>query len=448
MLHILHLNDTEGGYEPWPRIAAAIRTYRRQGRCDLLLHAGDMTLGHTSARPRMRLMKQLQFDAVVPGNHDLDWGINALQGHLGVLRTAALCANVHGAPRGCFQPYRLFWRQGVRIAVAGVSLPEMATLVPARHLGEAMFLEPEPILADLVPRLRQRADLVVLLSHAGYERDCAMARAVPGIDLIVGGHTHRLLTEPVAIGATRVVQAGAFGSHLGVVRVDWSSGAAAVTGLTEPLNPFEPDASALALMPRDQAGDSSPVGHTAVDLRASNPYAETPLGNFTTDAILGHTGADVALMRCSGVRSVLPPGPITMGDVQGFNHCGDDRLALLSLTGAELRLVLEYGARDEYYLLTTAGARVVYDAAQPFGERVAEITVGGQPLDPDRVYTVACSEVLAQGGAGFTPLQGKPFALLEATVTDILAERVRTTSPIRPVCDGRLTIRGRLPAVN
>src|SRR5205085_1620585 len=112
MLQIVHLNDTEGPIaDVWPRVATAARALRDAGRCDVLLHAGDVPLGSTAAAAAVRIMNHLRFDAVALGNHDLNDGVAALYAQVQLLQAPVLCANVSGAPPGCFRPYRVLRRQ-------------------------------------------------------------------------------------------------------------------------------------------------------------------------------------------------------------------------------------------------------------------------------------------------------------------------------------------------
>ena len=119
--------------------------------------------------------------------------------------------------------------------------------------------------------------------------------------------------------------------------------------------------------------------------------------------------------------------------------------ARLHLSGQELVQALECGGRGEYFLLTTSGARVTYDAARPEGQRVVAVQVSDQLLDREQRYSVACSEVLAHGTGGFLPLRGKRHELLPHTIAELLAQHIRAHDAIRPTLDGRLVLHGRLP---
>jgi len=216
VVHLVHLNDTEGAVaDVWPRLVTALRTLRAQGRLDVLLHAGDVPLGAPSGEVAVRLMNRLGVDAVALGNHDLDDGVPALAAQAARLRAPVLCANVSGLPAGCARPYRLLWRRGLRIAVVGVTLGDLLDHMVARYTVGLTVRPPAEALNDLVPWLRRRADLVVVLSHCGYASDVVLANQVAGITVIVGGHSHHLITTPVRAGDAWLVQAGGSGAYVG-----------------------------------------------------------------------------------------------------------------------------------------------------------------------------------------------------------------------------------------
>lgn len=421
-LSLLHVNDTESVLEPWPRLAAIIKERRRAGHCDLLLHAGDVKLGPAAALPQVKILNHLQFDGVAVGNHDLDKkGPDALEQQAALLKMPLLCANVIGRP---FRPFRLLRRQGLRVAVCGVTTRDLTTLLPQRFLDGLMMQDPAEALQALVPRLRQTADLVVVLSHCGYAADRAIAGAVPGIDLVVGGHSHHLLAEPVRVGDTWILQAGAFGEYIGWADVTLADGKVDVTGGLLPSAEASPDRRAAALIEAERVEEPNPlIGFAGVDLRADTHAQETRLANWTADAIRRHAGTDLALIRASTVNRSFPAGPLHRKEVAVLNYCGGDLLARVTLTGTELLDVLECGA------------------TRPVGNRVASLTVNGTPLDQARAYTVACTEIFARGAAGFTPLQGKAHEILPDTLTEVLTRQLAIEGTIMPELDGRLTIR-------
>lgn len=449
VLQIAHINDTEGPPgEIWPRLATAIRRLRVTGRCDLLLHAGDVPLGTPAAEGTTRVLTHLGVDAIALGNHDLADGIAALRARGAARRAPILCANVSDAPPSCVRPYRWFRRGGVHIAVIGVTRPDLARYVRQRHIGALTFHPPAPVLRDLLPRLRRRADLVVVLSHCGSGTDRELACQVPGIDLIVSGHDHVLL-PPTLVPGTRtwVAEAGAEGAYVGALAVRRSGGRLALSGTLLPTAGLTADADIRALLTPagvDPAAEAI-AGYTATDLRSPDDAWETPLGNLTADLLRAYAGTDLALIRCASVNNSLPAGPVRRRDLAQLNACGADQVARLRLTGREVVELLEQGAQDGYFLLLTSGARVEYDVSRQAGRRVLAIWVGEAPLDPERRYSVACTEVFARGTSVFTTLQGKPHELLPQTIENLLERHIAAEGTIHPRLDGRLVIHGQFP---
>lgn len=417
MLQIVHINDTDStDPDSWAPAADLIRSLRRDGAVDLLVHAGDITLGAATGQAIVDRLERLGFDAFALGNHDFDGGADILLEQIALLSDRALCANVSG-----FVPFRLMAVKGVRVALVGVVLGDLVLLQPEGNLAGVAVTPPAEALVRLIPGLREIADLVILLSHCGLDADRQLAGAVPGIDLIVGGHSHHLLTAPERVGQTWIVQAGAFGQQVGLVTVTADG------------------AGGWRVEGRVAATGAHDLAHAAP---APPDYArETAQGNLTTDVMRAFARTDLSLLRCSSVN-LASPAP---DDPAALNFCAGDQVVTLELTGADLRTLLECGARDAYYLLTLSGGAVRYDGRRPQGERVTGLTVGGAEVEPDRWYTVACSEILARGAAGFTLMQGRPYRPTGASIADLLRARRQAGNSSQPALDGRLAIDGALP---
>jgi 2',3'-cyclic-nucleotide 2'-phosphodiesterase (5'-nucleotidase family) len=199
--------------------------------------------------------------------------------------------------------------------------------------------------------------------------------------------------------------------------------------MTDSLRPF---------VEKVQAGLSERVGRTRVDLtRAGNN--NSPMGNFVTDAMREEVRADVAFTNNGGLRTDLSAGNITAGDVLRVEPFGN-ALVVVQMDGRLLRQVFERKGGRGSSGITQSGAKVVVDPDAPAGGRVLELTVGGQPVQPDQVYRVATTDYLMEGNSGLDFLAQVPPDRVEFTmvpVQDALRRYLQRHSPIAPTVDDR-----------
>ncbi|MBI5586562.1 MAG: metallophosphatase, partial [Deltaproteobacteria bacterium] len=228
-LRILYLNDFHGYAEPQqpagsPRpvggiafLAEEVRRLR-EGQPTLLLAAGDMIQGNQWANffqgaSSIRLMNALGFDALVLGNHEFDYGQEVLKQRLAEAAFPVLGANVEGLPG--IRPYMLKEIGGWKVLIIGVVTEDTPVMTHPRNVAGLAFLPPEEAIRRIKPETLAQADLVIVLSHLGLPADRRLARQVQGIHLIVGGHTHTRIEQPLRVNDTWIVQAWEHGKALG-----------------------------------------------------------------------------------------------------------------------------------------------------------------------------------------------------------------------------------------
>ncbi|MCC2546978.1 metallophosphatase [Hymenobacter sp. BT175] len=251
-LTILHTNDMHSRIEPFPasdrqfgnmggmaRRATLVSQIRAQEPNVLLLDSGDIFQGTPyfnffGGELEFKLMTQMGYDASTLGNHDFDNGLEGLKKQLPHAGFPFLSANYDFSQTilaGQFKPYKVFEKQGLRIGVFGIGL-QLAGLVSDRNFGATKYLDPYQTAKNMVQQLRgpEKCDMVICLSHLGYKYESAkpddlkLAAQVAGIDLILGGHTHTFLDQPVPVQdpngrRTLVNQVGWSGINLG--RLDY-----------------------------------------------------------------------------------------------------------------------------------------------------------------------------------------------------------------------------------
>jgi 5'-nucleotidase / UDP-sugar diphosphatase len=428
-LRILYLNDFHGYAEPhWPagrseaiggiaHLAAEVNRLR-VGQPTLLLAAGDMIQGDQWANffqgaSVLRVMNAMKFDALVVGNHEFDFGLEVLKQRIGEAAFPVLGANVEGLAE--VRPFVLKEIEGWKVLIIGVVTEDTPVMTHPRNVAGLAFLSPESTIHRILATYSPEADLVIVLSHLGLPADRKLAQQVKGIHLIVGGHTHTRIEQPMKVDGTWIVQAWEHGKVLGCLDLMIAEdGFRLSEGRLIDIKPGrEPDKEIGTLVEQYSLGVKAEldevIGEALVDLEGQGARRrETNLGNLLTDFLRTETGSDLAVLNGGGIRTDILKGPIrvkTVLDVLPFNNFP----VVLRLSGKEIREVLEQGVSDlgghGGKFLQVSGLRLVYQQSAPPGNRVQEIRINGQLLDPDREYLLATNDFLAAGGDGFSVFQ-------------------------------------------
>lgn len=426
-LKILYVNDFHGFAEPYKPtgsdvplggiayLAGAVDRARGK-QPSLLLSAGDMIQGNPWAnlvrgKSSIEVMNAMRFDAMVVGNHEFDFGPKVLKERIAQARFPVLGANVKGVP--ALKPYVIKNLQGVRIAIIGVVTPETPVTTHPRNVTGLTFSTPESAVKQYLPELKRRADIIIVLSHCGFQADRDLAAKIPEIDVIIGGHSHTKILQPELVGRTIIVQAWEHAKALGVLNLKVKDGK--VIGFDGALQEISPASGAPNCQVQDIVAryerqvDSllqRAIGETQVDLDGEHVRTrETNLGDFVADVMRQAAGAEAAIINGGSIRTGIAQGKITVKDIYAVLPF-DNYLVAISLTGVQIKAALEHGvARLEERSRSfpqVSGLTFTYSRSAPAGFRVKEVTVGGQPLDAQREYVVATNDYLVAGGDGYT----------------------------------------------
>lgn len=483
VIRILHINDLHGFAEPYVPyglkeqrggvawLSARVSALRKE-RPALFLAAGDVIQGNnwtnlSRGRAAVELMNLMGLDAMVVGNHEFDFGLDVLRKRIAEARFSVLGANVEGFE--VLRPYVIKEVGGVKVAVLGIVTDDTPVATHPKNVEGLVFRPPVETVTRYLPELRKQASLVVVLSHLGYAADRKLAERVPGIDVIVGGHSHTRVDTPTRIGNTVIVQAFEHGKTLGVLDITLSEGkVASIDGRLEDIRPDhgEPDPAVLSLVQtyRKEADAvlEGRAGETDVDLDGSNVRKrETNLGNLVADIMRDVSGADAAIINGGGIRAGIPKGVILVKDIYTVLPF-DNYVVAIRVSGRGIRQALEHGVsgmeNGSGAFPQVSGLSFVYDPFAPAGNRVGEILIGGKPLVPDREYSVATNDFLAAGGDGYTSFgdavrSSSDYAVVGGTMTgeklvysdsgrwlrDVVIEWLREKKKINPVVDNRVT---------
>jgi len=464
-LTILHVNDFHGALQPTrsgadrpeeggaARLAALVKTERTP--TTLFLAAGDLMQGTNlsnlfAGRPVIEAFNLMGLDATAVGNHEFDNGQTALSERAAEARFPFLAANIAG--NGPWQPAVIRTVGSLRVAIFGLTTEETPVATHPRNVKGLVFNDAVATARRLVAELRPQADLIVALTHLGVEEDEKLAAAVPGIDVIVGGHTHTKIEQPEMIGGTLVLQAYERGVFLGRLDLEVTDGK--VTAHRYRLVPVtaaageDPAVTALVAGYLQQLSGrmNEVVGTAAVDLEGGKDAMrtrETNLGDLVADMMREASGADVALINGGTIRAGVPAGPVTVGTIYNVLPF-DNWLISFAITGKELRESLETGVsrvevRDGGFP-QVSGMSFTFNPKAPAGSRITAVSVGGAPLDETRRYVLATHDFLAAGGNGFTVFAGHDPVFNDSgrSLRVVLAEWWRQRGNVSYAVDGRI----------
>ncbi len=487
-LTILYTNDIHAQFRPvravWlkdkPRIGgfAYITTLIKQNRArvknSLLLSAGDVMTGPpisrlTRGKAIFDLLNLMGYDAMCLGNHEFDQGLENTVKRMNQADFPVLAANIYykGTDIPFAMPCTILKRGGIRIGIIGI-LGKKAALetINKRLVTPLEFRDQITVLQEWVPRLRPHVDVLILLAHEGkagmqsadaegdpqrkLTKDIQVAATVPGIDVLITGHAHRGVETPVVVPetGTLIVSTYGLGTRLGRLTLTLDSKTHAILshkGILIPVlsDHISPDKAAQAMIDKweqkVQAITHEVIGTADMDL-LRDYYRESPLGDLVTDAFRKAAGTNIAMTNAGGLRADIPTGPITVGQVLAM-YPFENPIVRMSITGKELLQMLEHSASLEYGMAQVSGLTCTVDLTRPAGKRITAVFVAGKPVRPDKRYTLATSDYLANGGDGYTMLnKGQAVQSANIFCTEAIIQFIRKVRHIRYEKSNRVQI--------
>lgn len=410
------------------RMATVINAVRADRPDAILLDGGDTWHGSytclkTQGQDMVNVMNALKPDAMT-FHWEFTLGSERVTEIVEDLPFAALGQNIFDAewdePAEMFEPYKMFERGGTKIAVIGQAFPYMPIANPGWMFPEYSFGIRDENMAAMVEEVRGLgAECVVVLSHNGFDVDKKMASVVPGIDVILSGHTHDALPEPAVVGKTIIVPSGSNGKFVSRIDLDIRDGR--MMGYKTKLIPIfsdviKPDAEVAALIDAERAPYAAEmaevIGRTESLLYRRGNFNGT-WDDVICDALLSERDAEIALSP--GVRwgpSLIPGQDITREDIFGVTSMSYGQAYRTEMTGEFLKVVLEDVADnifnpDPYYqqggdMVRTGGLGYRIDVSKPQGERISNMTLlgTGEAIDPARAYVVAGWASVNEGTEG------------------------------------------------
>jgi len=483
------------------KIATLIKRVRREQPNVVLIDSGDTIQGtplesfhnrknNQPPDPMMLAMNALHYDGMAVGNHEFNFGLKVLEKARSEAQFPWLSANTYdtATKEPHFKPYLVKEVAGVRIGILGLTTPGIPTWENRPNYAGLEFRVPISEAKKWVPIIREKekADIVVIAMHMGLEEDLrtgevnpgqapheneaiAIARQVPGVDLIFMGHTHREVSS-LYINGVLLTQANSWGRHLAradlyLQRADSGWKIYANSARTIPSEDrVEPDADVIKLAEsydrETQAWLNKPIGESTQELSAREArFRDTAILDLIQRVQLEAGNADVSMVANFNPEARIAEGPITVRDIAGL-YVYENTLVVLEVTGQQLKDALEHSAKyfrpyvsgktaaelvDEkipaFNFDIAEGVNYTLDISKPIGQRIQNLTFRGQPVKPEQKLRLATNNYRVNGGGGYTMYKDAPVVYRSSEeIRELIIDWVEKhkTVPAEPTNNWRL----------
>ena len=447
------------------RVATAVQQVRAAQPTGsvLLVDAGD-TFGDgllanlTKGEATMRLMDALGYTFMALGNHDYEYtaaNTQRLQSLVHFPMRAANAIATATAQPFLGDPSMVVSVGGIRVGLLALTYHNTDQTGNRSNTQELRFESGIEVARRYVPALRTRADVIVVVSHQGTAVDSLLGVGVPGIDIIVGGHSHDRIQPPRRVGGAWMVQALSDASALGELRVSVRDGRVAVVdGVVHELyaDRYEPDARFAAMLDSLRAPyrDTMRAVVATATTRIGRHYkSESPVDGLAAEILRRYGAADVAFLPGLGFGVTWQPGPVTREMIAGvFPHA--TTVIHESLTGAQILRILEQSATNLRPdsdldrvggLIQTAGIRWTVDLTRAVGHRISDVFIGQRPLEDVARYSVMTNGGFLQGThRQNTFADGRDIVRDARNFSVVLEEGLRALGTIRAPALGAVTL--------
>lgn len=415
---------TTGGYA---HLATLFEQIKKENPNTFIVDTGDMFQGSelsvkTLGNAMVPILNALPYDLYLPGNWEVIYYKKSMERLLGSLNAPTVCANMfHDAGEGkrgerIFKPYHIWEVNGIKVAFLGYTDP----LVPIRqspaYSKGIAYSKPEEDIVKFVKELKdeQKCSYIVVLSHLGLSQQLALANReeCKGVNVIFGGDTHERVRKPIQCTYSKVVEPGAFGSFVGRLDLEFKDGLLInekyeLIEVDSKKYPAKKDVARVIALNEKPMSDYiyNVIGYSSIPLYRYF-VIENPIDTMITDALMWKVKPDIALSN--GFRFCPPRLPGEDGKVaitEGYLYDMlpvDSTVKTAKVSGKQIADWLERELENVFasdaskrmggWVIRFKGMEMTFKAYEAFGKRVQKITVGGNPIDLDAVYTICACE--------------------------------------------------------
>lgn len=487
---LLYTNDLHSHLEPhkvnwvsnsrlvggFANIATLVKKEKASNPHTLYVDAGDFFTGPyistlTKGEAVIDVLNQMPLDIACVGNHEFDHGWENMQAQFKKATFPIVNSNIFVKQTGALvwnNPYRIITINGIRIGVIGLhgkfafydtTSDEMIQGVECR--------DEEEYLKKYITALKDSTELTLLLVHQGVpgrqsssgttdvarnlQKDIELAQRIPGIDIMVTGHAHQGTKEPLLSNGTIIVSTDALGIELGKIELTYDPSTDKITSFKNQLDYLYDDeipddsltlAAIMKWKKQLNVITEEPVCTIPVSLTRS--YGEeSPMGNLVSDAMLeAYPEAVIAVTNSGALRQDIPAGIVTVGSIiSAFPF--PNTVFICELSGEAIMKLLEHGAGlTNGILQLSKGMQMVYDESRPVGQRVINCTLNGAPLQKKKLYKVATSNFVADGGDGFLEFKKASYRYdTRKEIYQVMASYLKKRGNYQPQVEGRIVVR-------
>jgi 5'-nucleotidase len=453
--------DGQGGLA---RVATLKQNLAKAGHTPFLVLAGDFLSPSVASsvfkgEHMIAALNAAGLDLATLGNHEFDFGDDVLIQRMHEATFQWVVSNVvdtsTGQPIGGAAPYLVKQFGALKVGFIGLCLNTQE--ITGDKLKHTRISDPLTAAGRYLPMLKQAgATVVVAVTHLAFADDRALVEQYPEIDLVIGGHEHYLITA--AERRSFISKAGSDAKF--VARIDVNQ---RVSGTIERFYELLPITKDLVDDPKTAASIASfesrlgtaldtVAGATSVPLDGVSAHlrsSETNLGDLVADAIRADANTDIAIVNSGSIRGnrLFPAGALTRRTLIEI-HPFDNVICVLALPGRAVLEALNHGVSSlpvqNGMFPQVSGLTLMVDQSAPAGSRVRDVRVNGQPIDPNKIYTVAVPDFLLKQGDGYTMFTGHPVKVAPEAgdlISNALEEYVAAKRTISPAVEGRTTIR-------
>ena len=468
---LLFTNDVESAYDPIPafwlddvdriggiaELTTLIESIREKETNVFLFDSGDIFTGAlaklTEGELAFELMITMGYDAMAIGNHEFEYGHEIFEWQKNRAPFPVLGANFfyRDSNHPYAQAHTIIERGGVRIGVIGIMGQDAATAIIPSYIAPLDVRDPAAAVQKSVAALRDKVDLIVLLTHQGktapmqtdaetdprlqrdIDADIALAGAVDGIDVLFAGHADAGTPRPVVQPETGTLIMQTYGqaTHLGYLQLTLDGQSGAIKNYDGKLIPVEaskllPDPRILAKLRRyrdEHADIMVKVGTTEAAL-IRRYIEESDVGNLFADIFVAASGADIGFVHSGSLRKDIPAGDVLLVDLLD-TYPFVDEINVIEASGGQIRRALEQSLTFERGMLQLSGLTMTYDLNQPEYNRVVTLQRNGRPVADDDRFTVAASGFLTEGGDLYDSFPESPVIRSVGKVSDVVVQYFR-----------------------